>query len=355
MRFQHRLMLAACALAATLSCRKDKDSEPPRVRILAPGAGFSVSVPDTFMVSVAVSDDHLVKSLTVLIADANGVPITAPIVESVNARSKEFALDLPILDERVVSGQFQIIAMANDGTNTSRDFVAITVNAAPLRIRSTFLIPVSSAVPTSTIWRIDSTGAMSGFVELTDLSGALVDADYLFTAGSSAGPLQRWPLNGGGGSELMANTTASNDYFRGLSKDPTDNRIYVCTADGQVRGFNRNGVPTFSGFAPPGFVGESLVVVGDFVLCSALNPATQQRVLVKHAYQSGDRVVEFNAFAAPVAMYARDSQHVLLFGNSSAGGHILDVNVELGGAFEMRNFLLNQSVVSSDSDPSSTC
>ena len=58
MRYQQCLMAAALVSMLAPGCRKDKDSTPPSVRILAPGAGFQVSIPDTFTVGVAVSDDR---------------------------------------------------------------------------------------------------------------------------------------------------------------------------------------------------------------------------------------------------------------------------------------------------------
>jgi len=338
MRFQHRLVTAVFVMAAALGCRKDKDSEPPTVRILSPGAGFSVGVPDTFTVVAEVSDDRIVKSLTILLAAADGVPITASVVIPVNAPSRQISVGFSISDERIVSGQYVLTAVAEDGSNTSRDFITITVQAAPLRVRATFLAPPATQTPPYSITKVDSAGAMSAFAVLGELGGVAIDRDHLYTTGTGTEPLRLWRISTGSFQLLLSNPSVNPNYFKCLKRDPRDDRLYACTADGQLRGYASDGGQTFYGTTPDGFIGEATAVVGDFLMCLAVNPVTQQRVLVKHGYVSGARLAEFSASVAPVAMFERGSQQMLLFGNTASGGHILEVNTALGGSFEMREF-----------------
>lgn len=324
--------------ASITACRKDKDSEPPSVRITAPGAGFNVSIPDTLTVGVAVSDDRLVESLTILIADDDGVPITSPYTVPVQASSQNIQADLFITDERILSGQYQLTAIANDGTNSARDFLPITVQAAPLRVRATYFIPPVTQAPPFTITVLDSIGGSNVFASLAELDGAAIDLDYLYTAGTGTEPFRRWGLANASPAALVANTGIYPAFFRGLRRDPKDGRIYVCSVDGHVRGFDASGGQVFSGTAPSNHIGEATAVVGDFLICAVVNPVTAQRMLVKHGYGSGVRLAEFNSIPEPVALFERDAQHVLLFGNTPSGGVILDVNTSLGGAFEMRDF-----------------
>lgn len=338
MRFQHRALVAACLALLGHACRKDKDSQPPTVRITAPGAGFSVGIPGSIAVGVAVSDDRRVERLSVLVADADGVPIAAPVALSVNATSRELIVDLPLSDERIPSGQYVLTAVATDGANTARDFLPITVQAAPLRVRSTYLVPPPGQAAPFTITRIDSAGGISPFVTLGELQAAACDLDHLYTAGTATEPLRRWRLSSGGAQVAVENPAQHPAFFSSLRRDPADGRIYACTADGLVRGFAGSGLQAFSGAEPTGFYCEATARMGGFLFCAAYNPVSQQRLLVKHGYASGERLAQFPLAAAPVALWERDAQHLLLFGNTPSGGVVLDISAEQGGAWEVRAF-----------------
>ena len=338
MRYQQCMLVAACAAVLTSGCRKDKDSTPPTVRITSPGAGFSVGIPDTLTVDLAVSDDVGVQSVSVLLADVDGVPVSPSVSVAINAQSREFSIDLPVLSERIESAPYIITAIASDGTNEARDFVSITVQAAPLRIRSMFLVPPATGPPPYTITRIDSIGNASVFVSLSELSGAAIGLDHLFTAGTAAAPLERRRITTGAVSPIMPNPGLWPQYFTCLSRDMQAGRIYACGADGAVRGFTLDGAPAFTAALPMGFTGDAVATIGDAVLCAAFDPVAQHRSLVRMGGSSGAVLAQFNSDARAIALFAIDAQRFLLFGNTATGGVIQEVSAALGGAFTMRVF-----------------
>lgn len=338
---QHRLSFLILLVALLLGCRKDKDSEPPRAIFLQPAEGFSVSIPDTIAVVVAVSDDHRVESLTILVADGNGVPIAPAVVVSVGAREQTVHIELPLTDERIETGGYLLIARATDGGQDGRAFRNLVVQAAPLRVRSTFLVPPPSQSPPFTVTRLDSTGVPSAFVTLDELAGAALDRDYLYTAGSMMLPLRRWNLENTSMSTMVGNPGTGNPtvpYFHGLVRDPLDGRIYIGTQDGQLLGFAPSGGQAFSATTLAGYRSEATAVVGDNLISSAYSPVLQQRVLVRHAYSSGVVLSQWPTTLAPVGLFERNPSQLLLFGNSVDGGVIQDINVDQGGVFTMREF-----------------
>lgn len=338
---QHRLPVLILIVALLLGCRKDKDSAPPTVVFLQPGDGSSVSVPDTIAVSLAVSDDRLVESLSVLVADVNGVPISASVVVPVNERERTVHIDLPLLDERIESGTYVLTASASDGNQDGRAFRSLVVQAAPLRVRSTFLIPPASQSSPFIVTRIDSVGSSSSFASLNELAGTAIDRDHLYTAGTATHALLRWDLRTGNSSTLAANPGTGNQavtYFHGLASDPADGRVYVGTHDGRVLGFASSGTQTFTSTAPGGYRSEATVVVGENLISAAYNQVSQQRALVRHAYSSGVVLSQFATSLAPIGLFERNQDHLLLFGNTALGGAIHDVHAVQGGTFIMREF-----------------
>ncbi len=338
MRYQQCLMAAALVSMLAPGCRKDKDSTPPSVRILAPGAGFQVSIPDTFTVGVAVSDDRSVESITVFVADADGVPIAPVVVMSLGSASAELDVDLAVTDERIASGQYFITVRASDGVHDARAFQAITVHAAPLRVRSTFLIPPGSGAPPFTISRIDSTGGVSVFAAVQQLGQAVIGLDHLFVSGTSSAPLNRVRISTGSVESIMANPGSWSAYFTCLARDPDDGRIYACGADGAVKGFTTDGATTLSAVLPAGYHGEAMAVVGNSVVCAAVEPVSQQRKVFRLGYSSGAVLGQVNAPSRAVAMFAVDDDRVLVFGNSAADGVVHELSLGSGGSVQLRAF-----------------
>lgn len=337
MRYQHGLMAAAFMGLLAPGCRKDKDSTPPVARIISPVAGFSFAIPDTLAVTVAVSDDREVRSLTVLLADADGVPVAPPVAVAVDAQAREVLLDLPILSERIPSGAYVLTALVSDGVNESRDFLQVVAQAAPLRVRSTFLVPPAAASPPYAITRIDSAGTAATFLSLQELAQAAIGLDHLFTTGTATAPMQRWRIGSGAPQALMPNPALWPAYFTGLSTDERAGRLIAHAADGAVRVFLRDGTPLFTAQLPEGFVGHASVTVGDAVICAARQPVSQQRRLFRLG-PSGTVLAQFDSGVEGVALHAIDAQRLLLFGNDASGGLIREVNAVQGGGFTIRAF-----------------
>ncbi|HRD53046.1 MAG TPA: hypothetical protein PKY96_10410, partial [Flavobacteriales bacterium] len=217
-------------------------------------------------------------------------------------------------------------------------FLTIAVQAAPLRIRSMFLVPPSDVSGPYAISRVDSLGAISPFVVVPELAQAAIGLDHLFTAGTSTQPFERRRITTGATQALMLNPGLWPRYFTGVSKDQRDGRIYVCGADGALRGYTADGASAFSATLPSGFAGDAVAAIGDAVLCSAYHPVAQQSQLIRFGASSGAVLAQFNADARALTLFEIDAQRLILFGNTATGGVIQEVNASLGGAFTMRDF-----------------
>ncbi len=337
---QHRPLLLLVLVFLCLGCRKDRDEQPPTVRILSPQQGFSVTIPDTFTVEVEVSDDRMVRSLVIGLTDVNGVPIGPMVSVNVDARSATVVRDVIITDERIESGTYTLMARASDGTNDRKAFVSAAVQAAPLRLRAVYITPAFGSIG-AVIQRIDSTGAMAPFTTVQDLNGASVDSysQHVLFSGSTNAPLAAIPTNTGSMGWQVGNLNAQSiPYFIGLKRDPTDGRHYFSTNDGFIRGYSGAGSQTFTGQALSGFRGWRTVVVGEWLVCAQRSISLPEDRLVGLALASGTAMGQFPLDLDVVDMYRRTDQHALIFGNRSGSGWIQDRNVVEGGGYEPREF-----------------
>ena len=331
-------MAAAFLSLLTPGCRKDKDSTPPSVRILSPSAGSIVGIPDTITVGVAVSDDQQLESLSIMVADADGVPIAPAVTIELSTTATEVAVDLPLTDERINSGEYQITAVVSDGANDARAFQPILINAAPLRVRSTFLIPPADGPGTQTITRIDSSGAQSTFMSVTEISHAVNGLDHLFLAGTATRPLEKIRVSTGAAQQIMTNPGLWPAYFTCLVRDPTDNRVYAGGADGAIKGFTNDGATFLTASLPAGFRAEAMAVSGNAVVVAAVNPISQQHRVFRLGYASGAILDQFNGPGSVTSMAELAGTRVLLFGNAPSGGFIHELNLVGGASVSLRDF-----------------
>lgn len=341
MRDQHWALLLGCTLLFCGACRKDKDNTAPTVLILSPVAGSTVAVPDTITIGVHVEDDGLVEQLTVFLADANGTPVGPTVQVAVNSSSAHLAVDLPIISERMETGEYVITARASDGENDGRSFLDLNIQAAPLRVRSVFVVPAGGTPGPVTILRIDSTGTATAWTTVAELGGACIDLDHLLVAGTTSLPLSRVNVSSGSSSTLLANNSIPGStitYFHGLTIDPTDGRAYIGTLDGSVRGFNAQGHGAFTATCPTGSYSEHTVVVGDLVVSATHDPVLGTRALANFAYSSGVLLTQFPLDLEPIGLFDHGNEHVLVFGNRNGAGVIQERNVQAGAVYEMQVF-----------------
>ncbi len=341
MRDQQLALLLGCVVFALGGCKKDKDDEAPTVHIQAPLAGSTLAIPGTITISAHVVDDNSVEVVTAEIVDANGVPIAPSTQATVNSASATVQLEITVNSERITSGTYTVVVRATDGENDGRAFLDINVLAAPLRVRSVFVLPPITSAPPYTITRLDSTGTTSTWATVTELSGCTIDLDHLYLAGTTTEPLTRWNVNTGSTSLLLNNDGVpggSLSYFHGLKVDPTDHRTYTGTLDGALRGFNTSGAGVFAATSPTGLYSEMNTVVNDLVVSAAIEPVSGSRTLVNHAYSSGVLLGQFPLDVVPTALFAHGTDQLFVFGNRNGNGVLQERNVQSGGVYEMQLF-----------------
>lgn len=334
------LTLLALLLLAS-ACRKDKDTDPPQIRFILPANGSTVAVPDTLLVQVEVSDERSVKSVTIGLEDGNGVPVSPPQTVQVNSVSAVVTRELALTNERLPTGTYTLSAMASDGENQARTFRTISLQAAPLRLRALFLAPPIGSGGALAITKIDSVGNLSQYLTISESGGAAIDPDRLYIAGTITQALVGLPQVEGLTGITVPNLNPAGStipFFRGVTVDPADARLYFGTNDGFIRGLGQNGAQTFTAQSPTGFRSIHSAVMGDVLVSFARNEAAAELRLITHAYSSGVVLGQFTADLDPVFLMPRNNAQLLVFGNRNGTGLIQERNVVQGGGFDLREF-----------------
>lgn len=337
MRYQQALALVLFAGVFGTGCKKEPANEPPRITLLSPSEFASVALPDTVVVQVEASDDHGLTQVSVTLLDANGIPVVGGASASASGTSATRSLALPITAEQITSGQYQLLAVASDGELTGRDSRLLHVSAIPLRVRSIFTVADQGA-GTVALYRTDSLGQTA--VAATwpmDFGGAAISsiAQRLCVAGASTGDLQTlYAENLAPAWQLPNQSAIAAPWFTSVDLC-ADGRLYVGQDNGTLRAFNpANGVGGTTITLPELFRAQQAISVADRVVTTERHFVTQEQRVGIYYRISGVAVASQPLDLSPVGLFMRDEDHVLLFGNRSGQGLVLDRNLGGGGTWE---------------------
>lgn len=340
-RDQQSFALAACVAFAFAGCKKDKDTTAPTVTILTPAGAASVQVPGNLTVVAQVSDDRIVEAATIGLSDAQGIAILPSITVPVGSASATIQRTLEITSELITSCQCELSVRASDGANDGRDFRAVNVIEAPLRLRALLAVstPSSSSIQ---VHRIDSAGNVSLFASFAqDLQDAAIRSrdGRLVLAGAIDGPLLAVNTTTAQVDWQIANlNTLPIPWFTGTDI-AADGRLYVSTNDGFLRVFNTaSGGQQFSTTAGAGHRAYLTHVQDDLILSEQAAIAGGQRKLVLYSAFNGTPVDEQSLDKDLVAMQAWNTDEVLLFGNRDGDGVIEQRVIPTAGSADLMTF-----------------
>ncbi len=331
MRMPPLLLFALAATLAITACRREEDRDAPQVRILSPGDGVTVQIPDTLFIDVEVSDDSRLTSVTAALTNDAGVPVGNSVSRSLEGTNTRVNLALPVVDESYSGGPLTLTVRASDGNNDGRAFRQVNVLAAPLRRLALLLAPTPGT--NGLVYRFDPGTGADVWHGPAEIGPLLAIGPNVFLAGSDQGPLQRRSFTGNWSTLAVNGTPATSErpFFRGLVHAPFDDRIYVGMDDGRVAGYRRTGAQVFNGWSYPGTVSHALLPLVDRVVSAAFDEVGNAWRLTEHAYMSGDVLTWRPLDHACIALRSAGGERVLSFGNSNGAMAIRSLYTVQGG------------------------
>ncbi len=337
MRYQQVLFLLVLFGVLLGACKKEPGDEAPHITILSPYEYASVTVPDTLVVKVEVSDDHGLSQVSVTLLDQNNIPVVPTVSASVSGTSAIVTLALPITSEELTSGPYKLLATVSDGSLTGKDVQNLHVTAIPLRLRGVFTLTIPSSNFVS-LYRTDSSGQTTQVdAWLNDLGGAAISSysQRLFIAGGTTGGLRAYVPSAFNIVWQRGNFSASGAPWFTSVDLCADGRLYVGHGDGTLRGFNpTNGTGSFTATMPEQFRAEQTLTTGDLVVCLQRHFVTQEQRVGIYYGLSGALQETQPLNLVPVRAFIRDPEHALIFGNRDGIGRVLERTVSGGGTWE---------------------
>ncbi len=338
MRYQQSLFVAVLGGLLLTSCKKDKASDPPHIFISAPFNGQSLAVPDTFGVVATITDDKGPIQGTVVVTNSFGVPIGPVFTFNSNGTSTNINFNYPVVSEQITSGPHSLRISVSDGDNTTNAFRTINIVGTPLRFRGLFAVTASGAVhKVDSAFNLTTLGA-----DGQDVNDAAISSrqQLLYIAGAETGPLAAMDVNTGATRwQVPNNGSGGEPYFSYCSMNDDLNLMLIGKRSGTLHVLNPalgSNITThnISSDRLPvyGLVTENNVIS---IERQTISPTT--RFVARNLF-SDNVLTETIIDQQTVALFQRDDDHALVFGNENGTGGVADMNFSTGFGFEPHTF-----------------
>src|SRR4029077_13198750 len=101
------------------SCKKSKDVGSPSVQINTPATLSTFNVFDTIKVNAHVSDANQLTVVSIYIINSQGVQVLPSSSVAITSHNMTFTSPYILSDIHMLSGQYNIVIYASNGTNTT--------------------------------------------------------------------------------------------------------------------------------------------------------------------------------------------------------------------------------------------
>jgi hypothetical protein len=126
------IVLAFFIPVLIFSCKKDSDEQAPTIEVFNPVKNESYNTFDTIFIHALLKDDQNLKFASAELLDADLVPVSNPIAESLNTPEYNMNKALVIDNIHLISGKHYLLITASDEVNTTKSFTELHINGLPL-------------------------------------------------------------------------------------------------------------------------------------------------------------------------------------------------------------------------------
>lgn len=314
------------------ACKKEEDTIPPVVNISSPYDNQYFSVHDTMSVSASVSDETGLKSVSVVLVNENLVPVQQVREVQVNNKEMQFTLQEVIYDIYLESGVYYIRIAASDGYNTTNDYRQVNITAAPRERKG--IIFTSNDASSVSVFAADNALAITPKIVLPgDYSASAVNSYYqdLYVAGKYSGKVNAVSMTANSVKWNIPVIQGSVPYFTNVYND--GNYSYVSYYDGNLRGYDHNGVLRYTATAAQNFYPVKSLHHEEYIITEQHDKTSPVRKLVVYYATNGTGKQETSLLSQDVKeLYSKDADNVFVFGNNGSQG-VIEIYSMSGNGF----------------------
>lgn len=315
-----RSVFFTTALVCSLlfSCKKDEDTQPPVITITSPVENQPFSVLTTISVAATVTDNTMLKTVTVQLLDQQDNFAMESYAVPAAAASVPVNLIYYLNNIHLETGYYHLRITASDGTNTSRAYVTVFLNAVP-KVISKLLVTTTPVSTQTSVFELDT--------NYTGLSAFHVfSGDHL--AGSASSYYQQFVNCGeysGAFSSIHTDdhsiaftnpaVLSVSPYFTGYLG--TEQTCFVAYYNGNVRGFGLDGSIVYNATSNAGYFVRHFCFNDNHLLAEEKQQSGGSANLLVSFYTSGIAYQQTPLAQDVVQFCEMDPTHVVVFGNTA--------------------------------------
>lgn len=301
------------------SCQKDTDKSPPEIVIYGPPVNEEVIAGDSVRVVALVTDDRALNSIQVSLVKDQGINATTPRILYPESKSFEMDLLYPVDNPGLEDGSYEILVIADDGTNRSRKYRPVMIRGLQTRVENFILVKrlnsqvsrieiLDPALLPDTIFNIQQRYLMSEVNSRFGLFYYVKESPSVLYAHNTLDYKIEWERPAG---------VPYPEYIH----SETGDYLFLSTGNGNIFGFDGQGDNVFQTPAFDSFIPETFHVMDDYVVAEQFARNGQERFLVIYFRATGTEKNRINIQEDVIAI-SSSGETALIFQNDGEEGVI---------------------------------
>jgi len=309
------------------ACKKDSNIDSPSVQILQPSGLQTFNVFDTINVKASVSDADGLKSISIVLTNAQSSQVLPPVSVPVTSNSMTFTWPYILSDIHLASGQYFITVTASNGTHSTNANQKINVITAPTKRIAIYAITRNASNVQT--WKIDTLfHSTAGPLVNGNYSGSDISSYYqqLFIAASDTGNVNAISVPSGTSLWNVQGITSNTPYFTNIYS--YGDAAYVSLYNGYVKYYDHKGNIQTVIAANANYYPLKTFAWSNYLFTEEKSTTSSAENLVLYYAQSGVGYQQVSIPGPIVAMYGMDANDVFIFGNQTSGApYMQDYNI----------------------------
>ena len=315
-------------LISTLSCRKEKDLQSPKIMISNPSGTMSHVVPFTLIVSGKVTDDVQLQSLNINLIKPGGSILENRSITVQEGREHNFSESFTLSDIHLSSGLYTIHVKCSDGQNFSSQYVNINVSGIEPELKKVFIQSQNNG--SSALSYLDN-GLFVPFITSSNSANRFQVLSYsqkIAYSTSSSDDLIIYDANTAQILFSVPNTNSTTTFFKSIYSSELFNQFTIGTEDEKTISYSENGAVLQTIMNQNLHYTESVFRISSYVIAEEKNKINAQKKVSIYNSTSSSMLFTASINFDVCAMNSVESSEVLLWVNESgiAKLKLLDVS-----------------------------
>ncbi len=320
------LLLSAIFISACKKKGPDEDTTYPTITIVKPGSSISYNMFDTIHIQVSVSDDQILKTVTVGLTDLNRIPVQANVNYTPNTAQLDINIGYEITEYHLLSGFYYVMVYASDGQNDIQSARTIYIHASPI-VKTGYYLFTSSASQNN-VQKTDTNFASVNTVQNSgEFNGSAISNYYqrLYVGGGINQDFQAYDCSSNALKWAKQNSGAGSPYFSSCGTDGKN--VFIGYNNGQLIKYDYNGGQLTSyNYPDPDYYSQHGAVAADkYIAHYQSRYVPNNKKLVVFDLSSGSAVKELSVNFTTLGVFEKSNDEVYILGNDNTGQGVVYV------------------------------